>query len=316
MNTDKIDTYPLPLSGLRHFYWAAKFESFKKAAIALHVSEAAISQQIRNLETSLKVKLFTRSHQKVILTTKGRKLFPFVQTAFINFQEGLNTIASDPEPNRIRISTIPSLASNWLIKRLINFNQLHPELSISIDTSLGLIDFETDNIEMAIRFGNGTYSGLRSEFLMEDPTVLVCHPRLVSNGVISRDDILSMPSIVGTTSGVRQTMNEFKKYYKITDNSNHQTLLLKDGALGVEAARNGQGITLQRMSLVVDLIESGELIYSTEFASSMFNLYAVAPNSHFENPKVIKFLSWLKSEVAITAKQIAPYLAKIENIKS
>ncbi|MFT5521893.1 MAG: LysR family glycine cleavage system transcriptional activator [Enterobacterales bacterium] len=315
MKLDAINTYPLPLNGLRQFYWAAKYESFKQAALTLNISEAAISQQIRNLESTLKVKLFDRGHQKVILTRKGRQLFPFVQSAFLNFQEGLNTITNDPEPNRLRVSTIPSIASNWLIKRLVNFNQLHPELSINIDTSLDLIDFETDNIELAIRYGSGNYPELKAEFLMQDPTVLVCAPSLVSNGVINRDDIVSTPSIVGTTSGVKQSMNDFKKFYGIGDNSQHQTLLLKDGALGVEAARSGQGITLQRMSLVVDLIQSGELVYAKEFASTAFNIYAVAPVNHFENPKVIKFLTWLKAEMTITANQIAPYLAKIKNLQ-
>jgi len=314
MKNNVIDSYPLPLNGLRQFYWAAKYESFKQAALALHISEAAISQQIRNLEATLKVKLFDRGHQKVILTRKGRQLFPFVQTAFINFQEGLNTITNDPEPNRLRVSTIPSIASNWLIKRLTNFNKLHPELSINIDTSLGLIDFEADNIELAIRYGSGDYPGLKTEFLMQDPTVLVCDPKLVTDGVIRRDDILRIPSIVGTTSGVKQSMNEFKNFYQIADNSQHQTLLLKDGALGVEAARSGQGITLQRMSLVVDLIETGELVFGTDFASTAFNIYAVAPNENFKNPKVAKFLVWLKTEMTVTAKQIAPYIAKIKNL--
>lgn len=70
MNNDLIDIYPLPLNGLKYFYWAAKLGSFKRAAQTLHVSEAAISQQIRNLESSLKVKLFERGHQKVNLTGK------------------------------------------------------------------------------------------------------------------------------------------------------------------------------------------------------------------------------------------------------
>ena len=70
------------------------------------------------------------------------------------------------------------------------------------------------------------------------------------------------------------------------------------------------------MSLVVDLIESGELVYATEYASEMFNFYAVAPESHFENIKVQKFLAWLKLEMDKTAKQIAPYLAKIKSLTS
>ncbi len=313
MKTNNVDSYPLPLSGLRHFYWAAKLLSFKQAAQSLHVSEAAISQQIRNLEATLKVKLFKRGHQKVSLTDKGRQLFPYVQTAFISFQEGIQAIAADPEPNRLTLSTLPSFATHWLIRRLSLFNQLHPGLSISIDTSLEIFDFETGRLDLAIRYGAGNYAGVKSELLMEDPVILVCHPRLVSDGKPTREDFLRLPTIIGTTGGVSQTMQAFKDFYQMPDDAQHETLLLTDGSLGVEAAQSGQGISLQRISLVVDLIESGELVYATDFAYRYFSFYAVAPQSHFENPKVVKFLSWLRVEMATTAKQIAPYIATIDN---
>lgn len=313
MEYQNIDTYPLPLSALRHFYWAARLKSFKKAASALNVSEAAISQQIRNLEASIKVKLFIRGHQKVDLTEKGRQLFPYVQTAFINFQDGIRSISADPAPNRLSISTIPSFATNWLIRRLSLFNQQHPKLTISMDTSLDTCDFENSPVDLAIRYGEGNYPGLRSELLMIDPTVLVCHPKHVKGGDFSREHFLTIPSIIGTTDGVMQTMQMFRDFYSVADEQNGETLFLTDGSLGVEAARSGQGISLQRLSLVYELIESGELVYGKDFASAKFSFYAVAPENHFDKPKVKKFLNWLKSEMDITANKMAPHLAKIKN---
>jgi LysR family glycine cleavage system transcriptional activator len=313
MDYQNLDTYPLPLSGLRHFYWAGRLQSFKKAANALNVSEAAISQQIRNLEARLKVKLFVRGHQKVDLTEKGRQLFPYVQTAFINFQDGIRSISADPAPNRLSVSTIPSFATNWLIRRLSLFNQLHPKLTISMDTSLATCDFENSPVDVAIRYGSGKYPGLRSELLMIDPTVLVCHPKHLKGGEFTREHFLNIPSIIGTTDGVMQTMQIFKDFYSVEDEQSCETLFLTDGSLGVEAARSGQGISLQRLSLVYELIESGELAYGKDFASAKFSFYAVAPDNHFEKPKVKKFLSWLKSEMDITTQQIAPFLSKIKH---
>ncbi|MBV1908786.1 MAG: LysR family transcriptional regulator [Kangiellaceae bacterium] len=312
MRTDKLDTYPLPLNGLRYFYWAAKLGSFKAAAESLNVSEAAISQQIRNVESVLSVKLFERGHQKVTLTTKGNTLFPFVQTAFLNLQEGITNISSDPQPNRLTISTMPSFATNWLITRLVKFNQLHPDLSISIDSSIELLDFEKDTIDIAIRYGTGDYPRLRSEFIMHDPMVLVCHPDLVKNRTITKDDVHRLPAIIGTADGVLKTVNAFRNFYQVPDNAQDASLLFKDGSLGAEAARNGQGISIQRMSLVADWIESGELIYGTDFAVTSENFYAVAPASHFDSPKVIKFLNWIKSETAITAERIKPLVERIK----
>jgi len=315
MNGDTIDTYPIPLNGLRHFYWAAKLTSFKKAAEALNISEAAISQQIRNLESTLNVKLFNRGHQKVTLTRKGARLYPFVQTAFINLHEGVNSLIADPEPNRLSISTMPSFATNWLIKRLGDFNLLHPKLSISIDTSIELLDFETHQLDLAIRYGSGNYSGVKSELLMSDPTVLVCRSDLVTNGKISRDDFKRLPLIVGTTNGVQKVLQRYREFYNLDNESQNETLLLGDGSLGVDAVRAGQGISLQRLGLVIDLIESGELVYATDYAYNQFSFYAVAPESHFKNPKITKFLKWLRSEMKTTEQLIAPHFAKIKSFK-
>ena len=312
MENVQIGTYPMPLNGLRYFYWVAKLTSFKLAAEKLHVSEAAISQQIRNLESSLKVKLFNRGHQKISLTDKAKHLYPFVQTAFFNLQEGISSITDDPNPNRLNISTIPSYATNWLIKRLVNFNQINPELSISMDTSIELLDSELHPNDLYIRYGTGSYKGLKSEFLMNDPVVLVCHRDLISDGKITRNDFINKPLIVGTSCTVIESNEAYKKFYQISPNIQQETLLLTDGSLGVEAVRAKQGMSLQRISLVIDYIESGELIYSTDYAFREFSFYACSKSINFSKPKVKLFLSWLRSEMKKTEQRIAPYIQRIK----
>lgn len=313
MKLNQLATYPLPLNGLRYFYWASKLGSFKLAAETLNVSEAAISQQIRNLEEQLKIKLFERGHQKVTLSALGQTLFPYIQSAFVSIQEGIQKVAADPRPNRITISTMPSFASNWLITRLVKLNQQYPELSISIDTTIDIIDFEDDSIDIAIRYGLGNYSGLKSELLMHDPIVLVCSPNLVNKNQICRQDVIDLPAILGTADGVIPTVKAFKEFYEIPDTKHSDALLLADGGLGAEAARNGQGISMQRLSLVADMIESGELVYGTEFAMRCHSFYAVAPEHHFDNPKVIKFLDWLRSEMKVTSQKIQPLIDRIKH---
>ncbi len=307
------ETYPLPLTGLRYFLWAAKLKSFKLAAEKLNVSEAAISQQIRKVEESLRVKLFTRKHQKVMLTNDAEKLFPYVQAAFGSLYQGVNSLADDPAPNRLSISTMPSLASHWLIQRLVLFNEIHPELAITMDTSVEQQQFEDDTLDLAIRYGQGTYSNLKSIKLMDDPTVLVCNPKLLKGNKITREDIIKLPMIVGITDGVQTAMNNVLKSYGIKHGDLSETLLLKDGSLGAEAARSGQGLSLQRISLVADMINSGELVYATEFAFHDYSFYAVAPESHFEKMKVKSFLDWLQSEMSKTAEAIKPLVDALES---
>ena len=305
--------YPLPLNGIRNFYWAAKLGSFKRAAESLNVSEAAVSQQIRNLESVLEVKLFQRGHQKVELTAEGVVLFPHVQSAFTSLFQGVNQIIDDPEPNRLSVTTMPSFASHWLIAKLTNFYELYPELSIAMDTSVEARDFEKDNFDLAIRYGQGIYPGLRSELLMSEPVVLVCQPSLLSGSKITRQDILNLPMIRGTFEGVNRAMQGFMEHYKFREDQLSKLLLLRDGGLGAEAARSGQGIALQRLSLVADLIDNGKLVFAEDYAFTEYSFYAVAPEHHFKKKKVQRFLSWLKEEMRSTADQISHNVAKIKN---
>lgn len=306
------ENYPLPLTGLRHFLWAAKLGSFRLAAEKLFVSEAAISQQIRKVESGLGVKLFIRKHQKVSLTPEGRKLLPYVQTAFTSLYQGVNSLAEDPNPNRISISTMPSLATHWLIQRLVLFNQKHPDLSITMDTSVEQQKFDDGNLDLAIRYGQGTYPNLKSIKLMNDPTVLVCSPRLLKGNKITKEDIIKIPMIVGITDGVQTAMQNVLKAFGVKNSELSETLLLKDGSLGAEAARSGQGISLQRISLVAEMIEKGELVYATEFAFHDYSFYAVAPESHFSKPKVVKFMNWLQSEMEKTYLKISPLVESLK----
>ena len=307
------ETYPIPLNALRYFFWAAKLESFKLAADKLNVSEAAVSQQIRKLESTLGVQFFARKHQKIELTGKGKSLFPYIQTAFSNIHQGIQTVMDDPVPNRLTLTTMPSFAAHWLISHLSSFNQQHPELSINMDTSVERHDFENSNYDLAIRFGQGNYPGMKSELLMRDPVVMICHPKLITGPNITRKDILGLPVIRGTFEGIESALRGFMDYYKFTDKQLSKTLLFKDGSLGLEAARSGQGISLQRMSLVIDLIRSGELVYADDFAYRKYSFYAVAPENNFKLKKVKSFLTWLKKEMRLTEEQIAPLDKKIRN---
>lgn len=307
------NNYPIPLNGLRHFVSAAKLGSFKLAANELHVSEAAVSQQIRNLENLIGVKLFSRGHQKVVLTNKGKQLLPFIQTGFSNLEEGLNLITKDPDPNQLTVSTVPSLAINWLVGRLGSFRQLHPEIAIRLDTSVETHNFDKGGIDLAIRYGEGIYGDLKSELLLNDPSVLVCHPSLLNEKIITREDILRLPLIIGITEGVQRAMQEFLDFYKISNEQQNKSLLLNDGSFGVEAVRSAQGISLQRLSLVADLIKSNELVYAKEYSFKKFSFYAVAPEMNFTKPKVKKFFNWLKKEMEITKQQITPFINSIEN---
>ena len=147
--------YLPPLKSLQFFLAAGQSKNFKQAAEHLNVTQAAVSQQIRLLEENLQSKLFERTNKQTMLTEKGRNLLPFVQRAFEELSSGIQVVTGDPNPQILRISTVHSFSSLWLIPRLEEFQKLHPEIMVQLAPSSELIDFKQSNIDLAIRMGRG-----------------------------------------------------------------------------------------------------------------------------------------------------------------
>ncbi|HET8905261.1 MAG TPA: LysR family transcriptional regulator, partial [Saccharospirillum sp.] len=147
-----------PLNTLRCFALAAQYLSFKLAAEDLFVTQAAVSHQIRTLEEHLGVKLFERLNREVRLTPEGHALLPYVQEAFNSLNTGVSRLRADPNPDRLKVSVIPSFASAWLAPRLGSFRQRQPEYRVVLNPThhVDTFDGETD---VALRFGSGRYPG-------------------------------------------------------------------------------------------------------------------------------------------------------------
>ena len=135
-----------PLKSLHFFQVAAQQQSFKLAAEKLFVTQAAVSQQIRGLEAFLGCKLFERHAKKTELTEQGKQLLPFVERGFVQFNEGVQSIMGDPAPKVLRLSTLHSFTSLWLIPRLHEFQNMHPEIMVQLAPSNQLIDFRQGDI--------------------------------------------------------------------------------------------------------------------------------------------------------------------------
>ena len=173
--------YLPPLKSLQYFLVAGQSKNFKQAAEQLHVTQAAVSQQIRLLEENLQSKLFERSNKQTMLTEKGRQLLPFMQRAFEELSSGIQIVTGDQNPQILRISTVHSFTSLWLIPRLQEFQKLHPEIMVQLAPSSELIDFKQSNIDMAIRMGRGGHSELVQKKIFDDTLTFVASPTLLIN---------------------------------------------------------------------------------------------------------------------------------------
>lgn len=283
----------LPLQALFYFYRAAENGSFKRASEELHVTPGALSQQIRLLEDRLDTQLFDRQHRKVVLTAAGSRLLPYARDAFTSLREGIKQIGLDPDPTTLHLSTLSSFGQQWLVPRLTHLQELWPELSIALMPSEELVDFQQEPVDLAIRFGEGQYPGLQSEFLMHDYLYPVAHPLFLEKHSIKRPADLCQCYLLEDTQKDMSWQNWMEQAgcrVKISP-----SLIQYSGINFVlEGALSVQGIALVRHSVASRYIEQGTLIRLFEdVVKSRFSYWLCAPPSHFRREKVRKFADWM-----------------------
>ena len=149
-----------PLNTLRAFEAAARSESFTRAAKELHVTQGAISQQVKSLEAALGIRLFARERQRLALTDSGRDYLAVVRDALDRIAAGTDRVVKRQNSGILTISTSPDFAAKWLVNRLGSFAEKFPDIDLRISATLHHVDFAREDVDVAVRHGDGTWPGL------------------------------------------------------------------------------------------------------------------------------------------------------------
>lgn len=286
-----------PLNALRTFLFAAETQSFKKAAERLFVTQAAVSHQIRLLEDALDTQLFIRLNREVKLTEEGERLLPFVRSAFRSLKAGVDQLKGDPAPNKLTLSVLPSFASSWLVYHIGEFQDRYPDIHLVIRPSLELEAFNTSEVDLAIRFGEGRYEHLQTEFLMRDAMMAVCTPEMVVEAPLTFAKLKTLPLLEDFSPGGVGWLTWLTEQHLDPDDY-RISLTIQDARLVIDAVLQGKGVGLVRKSLCQHLVEQGELVKAFDYElPSSFSYYLVAPSANFEKPKVRLFADWLRQEL-------------------
>lgn len=286
-----------PLRALQAFRHAARELSFKEAAETLNISQAAVSSHIRGLEDFLGFKLFVRLTREVKLTPEGRTLSGFVETGFQELERGVAMFAPNSDPTNLKVSTLPSFASRWLVPRIGGFQEKHPHLRLSILPSFRLVDFQGDGVDLAIRFGKGEYPGLESRFFLEESLLPVCHETLIGGRTITQAELTDLPWLIDDSIDMRGAWIDFQEKVGVEIPEQSIKLRVSEASTLVEAVLAGRGISLMRYSLVAALLRDGLLVCPIDVTvPADFHYYLVAPAAKFRTEKVRAFESWLLSQ--------------------
>jgi len=286
-----------PLKSLQFFLTAAQQPNFKSAALQLHVTQAAVSQQIKLLEQHLQCQLFERNNKSTKLTTQGHQLLPFIQQAFDSMHEGVSSLLNEPEPDVLKISSLHSFTTLWLMPRINEFQQENEDLSVHFLPSNALLDFKKDNVDITIRRGMGSYSGLTAKKLLDDEIVLVVSPLLIAANDIDIDNIkhiMSLPLLEDLSEDIQEALRYFYDQYPDNDKRFSKALKTTDSIPIIDNVLGGQGLAFVSKTLVENHLQKNQLIQLVDFSyKTQWTLYLVAPAHHFQWPKIKRFEQWL-----------------------
>ena len=294
-----------PLNLIRGFEAAGRLQSFSKAAEELDMTQSAISHQIRTLETFLGQPLFKRIHRRVVLTDAGHDLLLTVQDSLYILGEGLKRLDQFKKPNQIVVSTSNGFASKWLVPRLPKFRAAHPHSDVWLYTTDRELDFETDEVDVAILLGDGRWSDVEVTELMEESLFPVCSPALLPAGPVSDPGkLLDLPllhderwedwSLWFTRAGLGDV--------DVVAGAN-----FSDHGILLQATIDGQGVALGSNVLAADDLAKDRLMCPFELTISTINRYHIVVTRRASiRPRIKEFITWLSLEAASVEPTFVP----------
>jgi LysR family glycine cleavage system transcriptional activator len=284
-----------PLETFRFFEAAARHVNFTQAAHEMHVTHGAVSQRIKRLEEHLGMPLFQRSGRRMLLTDEGRRLLERVKTAMGEIAEGVEAIRSGNRDRILTVSMLPGFATYWLMPRLAEFIERHPDIEVNIRPTMSLTDFTRDGVDMAVRSGPGVWPGLTSIKLYDEDLVPVCSPAF-RGGRLPRapGDLLKTPLL----HDERQPWSIWFKAVGLDYRDAGQGPRYGDQTMLLAAAIAGLGVALARASLVQADLESGRLVrLFSRSVRATYAYYIVYPPGSETLGKVRAFQEWLLEQV-------------------
>ncbi|MBH0238781.1 transcriptional regulator GcvA [Methylobrevis albus] len=285
-----------PVNLFRVFDAAARHGNFTAAAEELCVTQSAVSQQIRQLEDLLDVRLFRRMPRRMELTREGTALASAVGEAMSLLARACDRIADPKAPTVLCVNAPPAIASRWLVPRLKRFMQLNPQIKITLLASNDPVDFDRQDIDVAIRWGHGNWPNARVEKLGRDRLFAVCSPSL-----LREDPVIVSPRDLAKHT-LLQVVNSslWAAWFAaagIAGVSFDETLYFNDSGLMLDAAVQGQGVALASQLLVENDLRTGRLVRPFDVDIETGEGFHLLTSHDFsEKPAVAEFRRWIRGE--------------------
>ena len=301
---------PNHLNALRAVEAVARHSSYVGAAEELSVTPAAIGSLVRGLEETLGLELFHRSQSgpaRLELTDAARAALPDLQAGFDHLARAVDRLKAGQAAVAIVLTVPPSFADKWLLPRVERFQASHPHVELRVDTNVRLVDFQTDRIDLGIRYGLGRWPGLGATRLFSDTFFPVCAPALVSGRAPPRTpaELREHPLIHDVSMRAEPafpTWRAWLAHVGATGVDAERGLQINDSAAVIQACIAGSGIALGRSHLVAGDIAAGRLVRpfgdarGEEMPSALAYYVVHRDDGPAPTPAVAAFKAWLLAQ--------------------
>lgn len=284
-----------PLNQLKAFEAAGRLGSFKAAAIDLNVSEAAVSQHIRALESYLGAPLFIRTHSGVLLTEAGAKYADKLTQAFDSIDEASAEFRRTEMQGVLKVSVVPSLGNRWLLPRLEGFAEQHPDIQIEpiMTPQLTHLGSEAD---IAIRHGNGVWGDAEATLLKSEMLIPVASDLFLEEHETNSAQALMKCSLLTATPRKREWPHWFVAQ-GVKPPATLKYVVYDTVALALDAAISGVGICLIDRTLIQDDLKQGRLkVVLDKPVAGINSYYVLMAKASTPDPKALLFKQWLIAE--------------------
>lgn len=291
------------LNNLACFEVAARHQSYSKAAEEMHISQAAVSQQMRHLERNLNVRLFRRQTRKMILTESGQTLFSACQKGFAELISGLNQVEEAPLEGELTVSSTQAFCALWLVPNLFAFFSQHPDININVQGSNRIEDLHESQVDVAIRFSTSSSQlkddGLVVEKIDENAVYPVCSAAfLAQNNLATAHDFRT----VRLFSLAYENKVDWESWFEHAGVDVPSGGLTKtevtSSDLALSAVLAGHGMMLASDIMVGEYVKTGQLVIPLNLPHPIkWKSHLVYSRNNPKQQRIAAFCEWVKEKL-------------------
>jgi LysR family transcriptional regulator, glycine cleavage system transcriptional activator len=293
------------LNALRAFELSARHQSFVRAAEELGVTQSAVSHHVKMLERQLGIALFRRHAQGVSLTEAGWFYFPLIGRAFEGLSNATQELRRRESSGTLTLSVSPNFAAKWLVHRLGRFAAEQPSIDLRVQATLAHVDFTREDVDVAVRHGDGDWPDLRVEKLVVEDFFPACSPRFLNGPQALRTprDLERFPIL---HHGRPEDWTRWLAAAGVPRLDVTRGTEFNQASVAIDAAVDGQGIVMARSALAAWDLLAGRLVRPFDITlPCSYAYWIVSPQSLADRPKIAAFRRWLRKEAKSDQERLA-----------